>query len=274
VAVAAAGSGYIGEPYVRISGGGGAGACAVAEMEDDGTGRGTYRVAGVTVTSPGWDYTEPPTVTFERGGNNIATATVATVTLAPNTSGGLTKRGAGVLTLGGANTYTGATVIAGGTLKLASAQALPTQTQVALAGGTLDLNGCTVTNAVGGSGTLANGSVRATFSPGGEGALGTNTLALSAAALVGGTYIADVTADGASDLIAVDGGLDMSGLTLQIVNPALLDRRRSYTLLTCRGTLTGTVAGINLPDSRWHVTGLSEGHVRLVFVDGLLIQIR
>jgi autotransporter-associated beta strand protein len=266
------GSGYIGEPYVSITGGGGEGASAVADMEDDGTGRGTYKVAGVTVTSPGWGYTEPPTVAFLRGGNGAVVPTLAAVTLAPNASGGLTKLGAGTLTLGAANTYTGATTVAGGTVKLANAKALPSETQVALAGGTLDLNGYTVTNAVGGSGTLANGIVRVVLSPGGEGAVATDTLVLASAALTG-TYLADVTEGGESDRVAIQGDVDLAGLTLQLVNPALLDRRRTYTLLTCSGALSGRLTASNLPD-RWHVSQRDDGTVRLVFVDGTLIQLQ
>lgn len=104
------GSRYLGAPYVQISGDG-YGACAVANTEDDGLGRGTYRVASVTVTCPGVNYTTPPTVTF-----------------------------------------------LGGALKLGSAAALPTQTPVLLAGGALDLNGHTVTNALDGVGQITNGT--------------------------------------------------------------------------------------------------------------------
>ena len=268
------GSGYIGEPYVSIEGGGGAGACAVANMEDDGTGRGTYKVASITVTSPGVGYTEPPTVTFLRGGNGIVAATVASVTLAPNTSGGLTKLGTGTLTLGAANTYTGATTVLGGTLKLGNAQALPPNTEIILDGGALDMNGYAGTNGISGTGAVRNGTLRATLSPAGAGVLGTNSLTLVSATLEGSTYIADVAADGASDLVAVEGDLDISGLTLQLVNPALLDRRQTYTLLSCSGTLSGSLASANLPDSRWHVTGLSGGKLRLVFMDGLIFMLR
>jgi autotransporter-associated beta strand protein len=272
IALETGGSGYIGEPYVSITGGGGEGASAVADMEDDGTGRGTYKVAGVTVTSPGWGYTEPPTVAFLRGGSGAVAPTVAAVTLVPNASGGLAKLGAGTLTLGAANTYTGATTVAGGTLKLGHVRALPPDTAVVLAGGTLDLSGYTVTNAVGGNGTLANGAVKVMLSPGGEGAVATDTLALASAALTG-TYLADVTEEGESDRVAIQGDIDLSGLTLQIVDPERLNRRKAYTLLTCSGALSGRLTASNLPD-RWHVSQRDDGTVRLVFVDGTLIQLQ
>jgi autotransporter-associated beta strand protein len=273
IEVADGGSGYIGEPYVSISGGGGEGASAVADMADDGTGLGTYRVSSVKVTSPGWGYVEPPTVLFLRGGNNLSTAGVATVTLAANTSGGLTKLGAGTLTLSAANTYTGTTTVAGGTLKLGNAASLLTQTPVVLAGGTLDLNGYTVTNAVGGTGTLLNGTLQSELSPAGAGAVGTNTLTLTSATLQG-SYLADVTTAGDSDLVAVNGDINLTGLVLEIVDPDQIDRHHPYTVLTCTGTLSGDLVAVNLPDIRWHVFTLADGTVRLMFVDGTLIKVR
>jgi autotransporter-associated beta strand protein len=272
IEVTAGGAGYIGEPYVSISGGGGEGASAVANMADDGTGQGTLRVANVTVTSPGWGYTDVPAVTFLRGGTGATVASGSAV-LAPNASGGLTKTGAGTLTLNAANTYTGATTVAGGTLKLGNAAALPTQSRLVLAGGTLDLNGYTVTNAVSGDGTVANGVLQAVLSPAGEGTLGTNTVTLAGATLAG-VYLADVTSAGDSDYAVIQGNLDLASLTLQLVDPEQLDRHRRYTLLSCTGSLSGSLAVSNLPDSRWHVVYLADGTVKLVFVDGTLIKVK
>lgn len=273
ISVADGGSGYIGEPYVSISGGGGEGASAVADMADDGTGNGTFRVTGVSITSPGWGYVAAPTVIFLRGGTSATTATVATVTLAPNVSGGLAKLGAGTLTLSAANTYTGETTVAGGTLALSNAAALPSGTVVVLAGGTLELGGYTVTNAVNGDGTIAHGAVQAVISPAGDGALGTNTFTLTGATLAG-IYRADVTPAGDCDRVVVQGSLDLSGLTLQLVDPDQLDRHYAYELLSCTGALSGTLAVSNLPDSRWHVVSSSDGTVKLVFVDGTLIELK
>ncbi len=273
ITLANPGSGYIGEPYVAITGGG-VGATAIANMEDDGTGKGTYRVASISVTAPGVDYATPPTVLLKGGGSLIVTALVDTVTLAPNTSGGLTKSGAGVLTLAGTNTYAGTTTISNGTLKIGIPAALPTGTPVVLAGGTLDLGGLTLTNLIGGAGALTNGIVETVLSPAGEGALGADALALRAGASLSGTYVADVTASGASDLLAIEGGVDLSGLALQIVDPGALDTHRIYTLLTCTGARTGTFSANNLPSSRWHLLYLSNGTVQLIYASGTLIRVR
>ena len=271
IAVGSSGSGYIGEPYVKIAGDG-YGACAVANMEDDGQGRGTYRVASVSITCPGVNYTAAPTVTFLGGGTNIVTALAGTATLAANASGGLTKSGAGTLTLSGTNTYTGATTVAGGTLKLGTPAALPTGTPVLLAGGTLDLNGATVTNALSGSGTLTNGVVEAVLSPAGAGTVGTNALTLSVATLRG-TYQADVTTAGASDRVAVTGDINLSNVVLQLVDPLALNRQSIYTIMTCTGTASGIFAGTNLPEG-WHVSASTASAIKLIYSRGTLIRIR
>jgi autotransporter-associated beta strand protein len=271
VALEEQGSGYIGEPYVAIAGDG-FGATAVANLEDDGTGKGTFKVASVTVTCPGVNYSAAPAVLFKGGGFNIVTARVGAVTLAANAGGGLTKAGDGTLTLAGTNTYSGATVVAGGTLALGHARALPADGAVTLAGGTLNLNGHTVTNALGGTGQLTGGTVVTTLSPGGAGVIGTDTLTLAGATLTG-TYLADVSPDGGSDLVAIQGDIDLSGLTLRLVDADALDRHRVYTLLTCTGARTGTFADIHLPDNRWRVVYRADGTVELLAVSGTVIRI-
>ncbi len=266
--------GYIGPPFVTISGGGGTGATAIVNFDSaNGT------VSGVTMTSPGYGYTTLPTVTLSGGGTNLQTA-VTGVTLAPNVSGGLTKLGSGTLTLTGTNTYGGATTLAAGTLKLNTALALPAGSTLAFSGGTLDLNGLTLTNLVNTSGSLTggitNGTLRTVLSPAGEYLIGTQTYGMSLRA--GGSlqayYVADVAADGACDVLAVQGNINLSTFALQIVDESGLDRHKQYTILTCTGTRTGTFASTNLTDSRWKLFYQADGSVRLAFFDGLLIKIR
>ena len=160
IALASQGSGYIGEPYVQISGNG-AGATAVANLADDGKGKGTFKIASITITSPGVNYTVAPTVTLRGGGTNVTAAVVGTVTLAANAGGGLTKTGAGTLTLSGANTYSGATTVSNGTLSFASSSALPTGTGLNVAGGSLDLGGFVRTNGAvtASAGAIVNGAL-------------------------------------------------------------------------------------------------------------------
>jgi autotransporter-associated beta strand protein len=144
----------IAPPYIEIFdfNGEGDGATAYAELDTS-----TRRVSRVIVTSPGWDYSAPKAV-FKLGGTVVCTNDCA---VAPAVGGGFTKTGEGTYLLAATNTYSGATVVKGGTLKIKFAEALPSNTVVSLQGGTLDLNGCTVPVAkvIGDGGSIVNGSV-------------------------------------------------------------------------------------------------------------------
>ncbi|RYD93785.1 MAG: hypothetical protein EOP50_10570, partial [Sphingobacteriales bacterium] len=100
-------TGYIGMPIVEISGNG-TGATAVANIDADGN------LIGITITNPGIGYTEATAVISGGGGSGF----ISKVNLSPNVSGGFTKRGAGMVTLMGENTFTGPTVIESGILEL------------------------------------------------------------------------------------------------------------------------------------------------------------
>jgi len=100
------------------------------------------------------------------------------------TDGGLTKNGAGILTLSGTNTYTGATTINAGTVALGSAGSIASSRSIAIAGEALfDVSaaggGFTLGAAktLSGSGTV-NGRItnQGTIAPGASGTIGTLTL--------------------------------------------------------------------------------------------------
>jgi autotransporter-associated beta strand protein len=258
--------GYIGPPMVTIFGGGGTGATAIAQFDSN-----SGFVTGILMTCPGFGYTSDPTVMLSGGGTNVQTA-IGAITRSANTSGGLTKLGSGTLTLAAANTYTGATTIAGGTLKLGTASALMPNTPITLAGGTLDLNGFTVTNTISGSGVISNGAVETVISPAGAGAVGTNTLSF-ATATVKGSYLVDVTSDVNCDRLNIQGDVDLSNLKLELVDPDGLSRNKAYTILSCSGTRTGSFIPVNLPD-RWHASYRTDGSVQLIYASGTLLRVR
>ena len=116
---------YICPPAVRFVGDG-SNVTAVVDFDE------TLRTnRGVIVTSPGFGFTSAPTVKIEKEVcDNASFYTDATVEMvdfdaADYAHGGLTKRGAGTLTLTRANTYGGATRLEGGTLAFTHAQGLP-----------------------------------------------------------------------------------------------------------------------------------------------------
>jgi autotransporter-associated beta strand protein len=95
-------------PIVEILGDG-TGATAVAKVDASGN------ITGISITNPGVGYTDATANIIGGGG----LASVDLVTVKPNVSGGLTKKGIGTVTLSGGNTYTGPTVVEAGTLTLA-----------------------------------------------------------------------------------------------------------------------------------------------------------
>jgi len=143
------------------------------------------------------------------------------------------------------------------------------------AGATLDLGGNVQTlGSLSGGGLVSNGTltVTGTLAPAGDGTLGTLTIAAGLA--LSGTLSADVADDGSSDVLAVQGNVDLTGASLTIVNPADLDTRRTYTLLSCTGTRSGVFASHNLPDERWRILYTADGGVKLRFTDGTVLLLR
>lgn len=108
-------SNYIGAPMVSLSGGSGFGATAIAQFDyTQGT------VTGLVLTSAGSGYQSNDILTVTLLGiSGNANTVLGTATLGDvPTTGGLTKNGAGILTLTGANTYNGPTLISAGTLQI------------------------------------------------------------------------------------------------------------------------------------------------------------
>src|SRR6185312_12335665 len=114
--VAGTSSGYIDTPIATLSGGNGSNALATATVSGG-------QVTGIIITSPGSGYlnTDVLSVSFTGGGASAVAPQIGTMTFVANGAGGLTKRGAGTLTLTGVNTFTGPITNSAGTLSLNSA---------------------------------------------------------------------------------------------------------------------------------------------------------
>ena len=166
------------------------------------------------VVSPGWGYTSAPTATIKSADRKTTITCAVTLTDGEEQPGGgltLTNSSAtaGTFTLSSANTYTGPTVVAGGTLKLGAADAIPSANEVRLAGGTFDAASYDVSYArVGGYGTL-KGNVTVT-----------DKLVFDAA-------------QPATPGLTVNGTLTVAnGVTVEIANTNLLTRGVTHTLAT------------------------------------------
>ena len=124
--------GYLGAPYVSVSGGSGTGATAVALFD-----YASRSVTGLVVTCAGFGYKTNDAVTATLTGGGQTNLVLRGIPLADNVCGGLTKLGSGTLALTGTNTYAGATVVSNGTLSLCSPVCLATNTAVTIADGAL-----------------------------------------------------------------------------------------------------------------------------------------
>ncbi|MEO5866737.1 MAG: autotransporter domain-containing protein, partial [Sphingomonas sp.] len=166
-------------------------------------------------------------------------------------SGGLTKGGAGTLTLSGSNTYSGATTVSAGALALGASDVLGDATNVAVAAGTvLDLRSYSDTigslalgGALNGTGTLTAASYTlngATVNAN----LGTGTLRQA-----GGTSVLNGTS--AASNVYVDAGVLVLGAAdrlndasaLAVASGAVLDLG-AYSDTVGNATLAGTLAGM------------------------------
>jgi autotransporter-associated beta strand protein len=191
---------------------------------------------------------------------------------------GLIKRGAGTLTLLNTNTYSGATSVEAGALKLGFA------TNTLLAGGSawissnavLDINNKVQSLAsLGGSGTVTNNSlltVAGAVVPGGTNSVGTLTLA--SACPLSGVLTVDVSTNGVCDCLYVQGNLDIAGLALTVANTNSLNKDKRYTVASCSGTLTNAFLSAPLP-LRWRVNYDTAGKsVYLSYNRGTLLWVQ
>ncbi|GLH79210.1 autotransporter [Bradyrhizobium sp. SSBR45G] len=195
---------------------------------------GTLQVTGTSFSSTA------RTINWGAGGGGFDItdpANAFTVSQALGGSGGLTKLGAGTLTLAGLDTYTGATVVNAGRLavngSIAASSGLTVNTGATL-GGTGQLPGVII-NA---GGTLAPGN-----------SIGTLTVNGNLQFNAGSTYTVDVSPS-AADRTNVTGTATLTGATVNAVALPGSFRQQTYTILNATGGLGGTeFAGFNVTGS-------------------------
>ena len=208
-------------------------------------------------------------------GNNDATSTFNGIMR--NFAGALSlvKTGAGTLTLGGSNAYNGATTISTGTLAFGPGGSMNSSSGLTIVpGARLDISAAD-SFALGASQALTAGRTTG-FTTDIQGRLTNNgsilvagtsqagTLTINGGlALTGGSLSYDLTGvttpgSGVNDLIAINGALDLSGMT--IINATFLGGSPTvgaYTLITGGTSLSGTAAGnlsLNWPSSSTRLT--------------------
>jgi hypothetical protein len=139
----------------------------------------------------------------------------------------------------------------------------------------LDLNGTAQTlSGLSGSGVVTNGTlaVNGDIAPGGTNVVGTLTLA--AVAPQSGTLLIDAAPDGTSDLLAVQGALNLTGLALRIQDVSQLKAGQRYVIASCApGGLTGPFTSTNLNTGGWSVSYNNAVGQVLLLSRGLLILI-
>ncbi len=233
------------------------------------------------------------TVTLNAGGGTIDTAG-QTVTfnqpIGVGAGGGLTKAGAGSLTLTGTNRYTGSTIVKAGTLLLGLSDTyISNSVSLIVSNGAvldviakpqLTLNGA-IGQSLAGSGTV-NGNVvcpTGTFiSPGAS----PGTLTMSDLTLSGGTNVLEVhTTPALRDLI-VAANLTLTSGTIQLVAGNVLSNG-SYKLIQYSGSLVSgpgssgnlslVVTGTAQPNKSLTLSEATAGEINLIVADNVNDQI-
>ena len=180
--------------------------------------------------------------------NSAGTLTIGAPLIGAN-NGRLTKVGTGNLTLTGASSYTGNTVVGQGTLQLGAGGSINNSTSInVLPGATFTVNGTTTTPAsqdLAGSGTINGGALTlgasGTIHPGGAGQYGTLTFAsgLTLPSTATATFDLDAQQSPQDDQIAVTGTLTCGSANV-VINPGPNFGPGTYILATASTAVSGT----------------------------------
>lgn len=197
-------------------------------------------------------------ITLEVGNDNVANTSAYSGVMSG--AGALTKIGSAQVLIGGAssNTYTGATTLNGGSIKLATSNALPVATSLVVNGGFLDMNALsqTVGQLSGSGGSVQNNN-----------SLGTSTLTVTGTSTYGG-IIADGNSSAKKVALAktVGGVLNLTGNSNAYTGGTTIS---AGTLLVNNTTGSGTGTG-NVTVSG---TGTLGGSGRIAMTAGNMVTI-
>ena len=207
-------------------------------------------------------------VTLTVGYNNASTIYSGVM----SGSGGLVKIGNGSLTLAGASTYTGDTVVNGGTLALTGGW-LSSSNVVIGTGRTLDASGVGTVNMVANQSLQSDGTLNASVITtagsliygGTDGTYGTNAITGSLSMALGAVANFDVGAlvSGPNDRMNVGGTLTANNNVIHLKAPntsVSLDSSADYVLFNSPNTISGTFAAA----PTWDVAPANSAHYSIV----------
>jgi autotransporter-associated beta strand protein len=219
---------------------------------------GMNNIAFLPVLSSQANYVQAGGAKIDDGGFAITVAAplIHDSTLGSTPDGGLTKLGAGTLTLSGANTFIGLTLINAGTLALAGSGSIANSTNIGVAAGAVfdvsSVSGYTLGN---GRTLWGNGSVNGGFTLGsgailapGSNSIGTLTFSNTLSLAAGSTNIFEISHSPlANDSAVVSGALTCGG-TLIVTNSGAtaLAAGNSFKLFNA-GSYNGAFPNVILP---------------------------